>query len=82
MGVPITFFDSYNPEQFEILGRSGDIDWATGECDFFTPPTEEKQKAYKNYYRNWRVQNSYLLKSDGMPECIYYRVFIRRKKYA
>lgn len=81
MGVPITFFDSYNPEQFEILGRSGDIDWATGECDFFTPPSEEKQKEYKNYYRNWRVQNSYLLKNDGMPECIYYRVFIRRKAW-
>lgn len=35
IGVPITFFDNYNPEQFEILGRSGDIDWATKECGFF-----------------------------------------------
>ena len=22
MGVPITFFDKYNPDQFEILGRA------------------------------------------------------------
>lgn len=27
MGVPITFLDSYNPDQFEILGLSGDPDY-------------------------------------------------------
>ena len=80
MGVPITFFDHFDPGQFEVLGRSGDTDWALNECDFFTPPPKERQEAYKNFYRNWRVQNSYLLDKDGMPRCIYYRVFIRRKK--
>lgn len=25
MGVPITFLDKYNPEQFEIIGNSGDL---------------------------------------------------------
>lgn len=25
MGVPITFLDRYNPEQFEILGKSLDL---------------------------------------------------------
>ena len=25
MGVPITFLDKYNPEQFEITGISGDL---------------------------------------------------------
>jgi len=25
MGVPITFFDKYNPEQFEILGHNNDV---------------------------------------------------------
>jgi hypothetical protein len=25
MGVPITFLDKYNPEQFEILGRDYDV---------------------------------------------------------
>lgn len=24
-GVPITFLDKYNPEQFEVLGISGDL---------------------------------------------------------
>ena len=28
MGVPRTFLDRYNPEQFEIVGRDGDLDWA------------------------------------------------------
>lgn len=25
MGVPITFLDKYNPEQFEIIGRDYDV---------------------------------------------------------
>ena len=79
MGVPITFFDHFDPKQFEVLGRSGDTAWVFNECKFFTPPPEERQKAYKAYYKNWRVQNSYLLNENGMPKCIYYRVFIRRK---
>ena len=80
MGVPITFFDHFDPKQFEVLGRSGDTAWAFNECGFFTPPPEERQKAYKAYYKNWRVQNSYLLDENGMPKCIYYRVFIRRRQ--
>lgn len=27
MGVPITFLDKFNPEQFEILGQAGDMNW-------------------------------------------------------
>lgn len=27
MGVPITFMDKYNPEQFEIIGNTCDTDW-------------------------------------------------------
>lgn len=27
MGVPITFLDKYNPEQFEILGYTGGVGW-------------------------------------------------------
>jgi hypothetical protein len=79
MGVPITFLDKYNPNQFEILGRSGDTFWAINECSFFTPPTTDKQRQYKAYNRNWRIQNSYLIGEDGLPKCIYYRMFIRKK---
>jgi len=38
MGVPITFIDKYNPEQFEILG------WTLGRGDFEVGPS----KIYKN----------------------------------
>ena len=31
MGVPITFMDKYNPEQFEILGHEHDIFGNGGE---------------------------------------------------
>lgn len=27
MGVPITFLDVYNPEQFEVLGFTGGVGW-------------------------------------------------------
>jgi hypothetical protein len=31
MGVPITFLDKYNPDQFEIIGQTGvDIDVTKG----------------------------------------------------
>lgn len=80
MGVPITFMEFFDPEQYEILGRSGDTNWVFNECPFFTPPSKDKQKAYKAYYKNWRVQNSYILDCNGMPKCIYYRLFIKRRR--
>jgi hypothetical protein len=32
MGVPITFVDKYNPEQFEILGIANSARWISYEC--------------------------------------------------
>ena len=32
MGVPITFLDKYNPEQFEILGIANSARWIDYEC--------------------------------------------------
>jgi hypothetical protein len=32
MGVPITFVDKYNPEQFEILGVANSARWIGYEC--------------------------------------------------
>lgn len=80
MGVPITFMCSYNPEQFEIYGRTGNIEWATSdECSFFTPPSEEKQAKYKKQNRTWRVQNGYYVTEDGIAHTVYDRLFIRNK---
>ena len=32
MGVPITFLDKYNPDQFEILGLANSARWLDYEC--------------------------------------------------
>lgn len=79
MGVPITFLDKYNPAQFDILGRTGNIDWAMGECDFFTPPPLEEREIYKRQNRTWRVQNGYYVTEDGIAHTVYDRIFIRNK---
>lgn len=79
MGVPITFLDKYNPEQFEIIGRTGNIEWASSECPFFTPPTKEEQELYKKQNKTWRVQNGYYVSEDGIAHTTYDRLFIRNR---
>lgn len=80
MGVPMTFMDRYDPEQFEILGRRGDLKWAETECDFYTPPSPEMQQKYKDMNNTWRVQNTYILSDEGIPLITYGRIFIQSKK--
>ena len=79
MGVPDSFMDSYNPAQFEILGRSGDTEWVFNECTFFTPPPDERISFYKKYNRTWRLQNVYLLDENKLPVIVYSRLFIKRR---
>ena len=79
MGVPVTFIDKYNPAQFEIIGRGGDIEWAENECDFYTPPSEDKVKKYKKADKTWRIQNPYLIDEKGNAIILYTRIFIRNK---
>lgn len=80
MGVPITFLDKYCPEQFEIIWRGGDMEWAESECTFFTPPSKEKAELHKKRDKTWRVQNPYVLNSDGFAQTVYQRIFIRHKE--
>lgn len=49
MGVPLTFMDKYNPEQFELLGLS------SGRDEFFSRPT--KRYVNPRQYTNGRVSN-------------------------
>ena len=78
MGVPISFMDKYCPEQFEIIWRSGDIEWCEKECEFFTPPSKEKADYYKKQDRTWRIQNPYVLDEQGNANTVYQRIFIRK----
>lgn len=80
MGVPITFMDKFNPEQFELYGRTGNIEWAESDaCNFFTPPSIEQQNIYKKQNKTWRVQNGYYVQ-NGIAITVYDRLFIRNKR--
>ena len=81
MGVPITFLGKYDPNQFEIVGMTGDLEWATKECDFFCPPDAEIQAICKARNKTWRVQKVYVDDEEGLPLVpIYDRLFICHKK--
>ena len=79
MGVPITFLDKYCPDQFEIIWRSHDIEWAEKECTFFHPPTKEKLEKYKKADKTWRVQIPYITDALDNAKMTYQRIFIRNK---
>ena len=79
MGVPVSFLDKYSPEQFEIVWRGGDIEWAKNECTFFTPPAKEQQQKHRAANKTWRVQNAYVLNDEGLAQTIYQRIFIRHR---
>lgn len=70
MGVPITFLDKYNPEQFEIMGIT---------CRGYSP--EYRTKLYdKKIYENVNDLNgSGCILEKGKPKMLYGRILIRRK---
>ena len=76
MGVPITFLDKYNPDQFEILGRSENEDLYGLKTRVYT--TKECQEAY---FRLFGKKGTYDMNAtpvlDGRK--VYQRVFIRRR---
>ena len=71
MGVPKTFIDKYNPEQFEIIGNAhGDAGVALG----LIPYPRELRKLNKGM----RDGDVYYMK-DGMPVIPFSRIIIRKK---
>lgn len=81
MGVPITFMDKYNPEQFEILGLT-----CTAET-MSAPPRigEDFIAAYRNAGGTGHLSaNMYAVtlfkKGPGKPRIPYGRILIRRKE--
>ena len=66
MGVPITFLDKYNPDQFEIIGSSGVI--AKPMPDFAEEGTYVKGGP-----------SFYLSNGDGTYKRLYKRIVIKRK---
>ena len=79
MGVPITFLDNYNPNQFEILGMSRDMDFPT------------KVGMRKEFLDDYFEQGGTGTMQPGHPDLCYYdidgnavvpyrRIMIRAKK--
>lgn len=66
MGVPISFLDKYNPDQFEILGSSGEL------------ATPISQIAKKGTYQQGGPR-FYISNNDGTYTRIFDRIVIRRK---
>jgi hypothetical protein len=70
MGVPITFMDKYNPEQFEILGIT---------CRGYSPEYRTKLYDTEHYEKANDLNGSGCILVNGKPKMLYSRVLIRKK---
>lgn len=78
MGVPISFLDKHNPDEFEIIG----LGIANLGLSIGVKPYEPVHKEYrKTVQKRGAVDGDlYMLDKDGHPDVPYARVIIRRKK--
>jgi len=81
MGVPISFLDKYNPEQFEIIGMCENIDLYKLKTKVYT--TKECKQAYWDKFGKlgtYDLNASGVIVKDGLLEKVYQRVLIRHRK--
>lgn len=81
MGVPISFLDKYNPDQFEILGMCENEDLYKLKTKVYT--TQECKKAYlKKFGKNgtYDLNASGVITRNNIQEKVYQRILIRHKK--
>jgi hypothetical protein len=77
MGVPITFVDKYNPEQFEIIG----LGISNSGLEIGVKPYTSAHKKYRQeVQKRGAVDGDLYLMVDGEPKVPYARVLIRNKK--
>ena len=81
MGVPITFMDKYNPDQFEILGMCENEDLYALKTKVYTT-AECKQAYFAKFGKNgtYDLNASGVILKDGIQEKMYQRILIRNKK--
>lgn len=79
MGVPITFMDKYNPEQFHILGMCENEDLYGLKTRRYTA-----QECRDRYFEIFRKPGTYDLNASGVihGKKVYQRILIRHKKGA
>jgi hypothetical protein len=78
MGVPITFLDKYNPDQFEIVGTTESND-PDNHLRTRWYSTEERRDAY---FARFGKPGSYDLNASGVVNGVkvFKRILIRRKE--
>ncbi len=81
MGVPITFLDKYNPDQFEIVGNTSDTDWcrAAGVGTMGQATIDQLRRQGNMAHVTANMNSLYIIK-DGKVSLPYGRLIIRRKK--
>lgn len=77
MGVPITFMDKYNPEQFELIGLG--ISNSGLECGV-RPYKPEHKKYRKEVQKRGAVDGDLYMMINGIVTVPYARILIRNKK--
>ena len=81
MGVPDTFLDKHNPDQFEIIGNAGDTSWArSAGVQAMGAETIARLRQQGNKAHVTANMNSLYLVQDGKIVLPYSRIIIRRKK--
>jgi hypothetical protein len=77
MGVPITFLDKYNPEQFEIIG----IGISNSGIEIGVEPYKEEHKKYrKEIQKRGAVDGDLYMMKNGIVEVPFARIIIKNKK--
>ena len=77
MGVPITFMDKYNPEQFEIIG----LGIATLGLECGVQPYKPEHKKYrKEIQKRGTVDGDLYMMIDGVVTVPYSRILIRHRQ--
>ena len=77
MGVPITFIDKWNPDQFEIIG----LGISNSGLEIGVQPYKPEHRQYRREVeRKGAVDGDlYMLDENGHPKVPYARILIRRK---
>ena len=77
MGVPITFLDKYNPDQFEIIG----LGISSSGTEIGVKPYKKGHKEYrKNIQKRGAVNGDLYFVKNGVVDVPYSRIIIKNKK--
>jgi hypothetical protein len=77
MGVPVTFVDKYNPNQFEIVG----LGISNSGIEIGVKPYKEKHKKYrKEVQKRGAVDGDLYMITNGVVDVPYARIIVKNKK--